>query len=158
MELSPRRAARVLLVDDADRLLMFSGFDPARPEHRFWVTVGGGLDPGESSAEGAVREVAEETGLRLDPALLGEPVRTDVVEFPFEGVWYRQEQIFYFVRVAPFDVSTAGFDEVERRSIDGNRWWSLAELRDTTEPIYPKDLPDLLENVLTRAVPLEEPC
>jgi 8-oxo-dGTP pyrophosphatase MutT (NUDIX family) len=146
---TPRRAARVLLVDAAGRLLLFRGFDPARPEHgRWWFTPGGGLDPGETYAQGAARELAEETGLRLTPAEVGEPVHADVVEFPFDGVWYRQEQQFFLVRVAAHEVDTAGFSEVERGSVDGHRWWSAHELSGTGERCYPVDLADVLARAL----------
>jgi 8-oxo-dGTP pyrophosphatase MutT (NUDIX family) len=148
-----RRAARVLLVDAAGRLLLFRGFDPARPEHgRWWFTPGGGLDPGETYAQGAARELAEETGLRLTPAELGEPVHADVVEFPFDGVWYRQEQQFFLVRVAAHEVDTAGFSEVERGSVDGHRWWSAHELSGTAERYYPVDLADVLAHALAGTV------
>ncbi|WP_092373615.1 NUDIX hydrolase [Micromonospora phaseoli] len=147
---TPRRAARVLLVDAAGRLLLFRGFDPARPEHgRWWFTPGGGLDPGETYAQGATRELAEETGLRLSPAEVGEPVHTDVIEFPFDGVWYRQEQQFFLVRVAAHEVDTAGFSEVERGSVDGHRWWSGQELAGTAERCYPPDLAELLARLLS---------
>ncbi|MFC3505039.1 NUDIX hydrolase [Micromonospora krabiensis] len=148
---TPRRAARVLLVDADDRVLLFAGFDPARPEHRYWFTPGGGLRPGESPAVGAVRELAEETGLRLDPAALGEPVRRETVEFPFDGVWYRQEQDFFLVRVPGWEVDTAGFDDVERASVTGHRWWSVPELGASPDRYYPADLPGLLTEVLAGA-------
>ena len=45
-----RRAARVLLIDDQDRVLLFEGFDPEVPDVRFWFTAGGGVEPGESLA------------------------------------------------------------------------------------------------------------
>jgi 8-oxo-dGTP pyrophosphatase MutT (NUDIX family) len=145
---TPRRAARVLLVDDADRVLLFEGWDPARPEHRYWLTPGGGLDPGESAAAGAVRELAEETGLRLDPAEVGAPVWREVTEFPFDGTWYRQEQEFFLVRVPTWEVDTSGFNETERASMGEHRWWSVPELRATTARVYPDDLPGLLERML----------
>ncbi len=143
-----RRAARVLLVDEADRVLLFRGSDPARPGHRYWFTPGGGLDPDESSVAGAARELAEETGLRISPAELGEPVWSDVTEFPFDGVWYRQEQEFFLARIPQWEVDTAGFNEGERGSIDGWRWWGLAELAATTERYYPAELPALLAQLL----------
>jgi 8-oxo-dGTP pyrophosphatase MutT (NUDIX family) len=148
MDPTPRRAARVLLVDGADRLLMFRGFDPARPGHRYWFTAGGGLDPDEPTAEGAARELAEETGLRLTPAELGAPVWSEVTEFPFDGQWYRQEQEFFLARVAAWEVDTTGFEQVERDSIDDHRWWTIEELETTDEKFYPTELPALLRRVL----------
>ncbi|MEU8298241.1 NUDIX domain-containing protein [Micromonospora sp. NPDC048909] len=148
---TPRRAARVLLVDADRRVLLFAGFDPARPEHRYWFTPGGGLDPGESSAAGAARELAEETGLRLAPAELGEPVWRETVEYPFDGVWYRQEQEFFLVRVPFWEVDTAGFDDVEQASVTGHRWWPAAELAASGERYYPVDLPAVLARALPAA-------
>ncbi|WP_330468473.1 NUDIX hydrolase [Micromonospora zamorensis] len=141
---TPRRAARVLLVDAAGRVLLFEGFDPARPGHRYWFTPGGGLDPAESPAAGAARELAEETGLRLDPAELGEPVWCDTTEFTFDGTWYRQEQDFFLFRVQSWQVDTTGFNDVEQRSIADHRWWLPAELAVSGERFYPPELPVLL--------------
>ncbi|MFR9778011.1 NUDIX hydrolase [Micromonospora sp. MS34] len=145
---TPRRAARVLLVDAADRVLLFAGTDPGRPGHGYWFTPGGGLHAGEAPAEGAARELAEETGLRLGPDELGAPVWSETVEFPFDGVWYRQEQEFFLVRVASWEVDTTGFDEVERASVHGHRWWRVNELAATTERYYPPDLSERLTRVL----------
>jgi 8-oxo-dGTP pyrophosphatase MutT (NUDIX family) len=155
MDAIVRRAARVLLLDAADRVLLFRGFDPARPGHRYWFTVGGGLRPHEPAVEGAVRELAEETGLTLPPERLGEPVWRETAEFPFDGRRYRQEQEFFLVRVPGWEVDTRGFDEVERGSIDGHRWWTIEELESTAERYYPADLPALLRRVVGGAA---APC
>lgn len=152
-EMITRRAARVLLVDGAERVLLLRGFDPETPDVRYWFTVGGGLDAGETAAEGAAREVFEETGLPLSPADIGEPVWHDVAEFPFEGCWYRQEQDFYLVRVDAWEVDPSGLDDVELRSTDGHRWWSIPELAATIERFYPPELPDLLTGLLGRGDP-----
>jgi 8-oxo-dGTP pyrophosphatase MutT (NUDIX family) len=146
----PRRAARILLVDAKDRVLMFRGTDPGRPGSRYWFTAGGGIDPGESVEEGAVRELREETGLSVHPGTLGEPVRTEVTDFPYDGRWYRQEQQFFLVRVHSWDVTMAGFDVEERRSIDDYRWWTVDELETTAEKFYPADLAGLLREMVDR--------
>ncbi|MDP9797148.1 8-oxo-dGTP pyrophosphatase MutT (NUDIX family) [Catenuloplanes nepalensis] len=147
----PRRAARVLLVDEAGRVLLFRGVDPGRPDEPYWFTVGGGLDEGETPAEAAARELREEAGLDLPVSALGAPVHADVTEFPFGAVWYRQEQEFFLVRSPRFEIDTSGFDEIERDSITSYRWWPVDELASAPEPVYPADLADVLRRVTAGA-------
>ncbi|HEX6685873.1 MAG TPA: NUDIX domain-containing protein [Candidatus Limnocylindrales bacterium] len=149
MELEPRErvAARVLLIDEQDRVLLFRGADPAEPEVRYWFTPGGGLDPGESFADAAARELAEETGLRVPVGEIGEPVHDEVTLFSFDGISYRQEQRFFVVRARRFEVSTAGFDSYEVDSIDRHHWWSVAELERTEDAYYPTDLVAVLKRL-----------
>jgi 8-oxo-dGTP pyrophosphatase MutT (NUDIX family) len=142
-----RRAARVLLIDAAERVLLLHGGDPARPEQHWWFTPGGGLDEGETPAQGAARELLEETGLRVDPPELDEPVFHETTEFSFDGRQYRQSQDFFVLRVAEWQVDTAGFDAEEQRTITGHRWWSAAEIDTTTEQVFPAGLADLLRKV-----------
>ncbi len=149
MTVHDRRAARVVLVDRADRTLLLRGGDPARPGLRWWFTPGGGLNDGETSAQGAARELFEETGLRVAPEDLGEPVWHQVTRFSYDNREYRQEQDFYLVRVPEWQVDTTGFDPEEQRTIDDHRWWSAAELETTAETIYPDELAGLLRR-LTR--------
>jgi 8-oxo-dGTP pyrophosphatase MutT (NUDIX family) len=139
-----RRAARVLLIDAAERTLLLHGGDPARPGERWWFTPGGGLQAGETPAQGAARELLEETGLRADPAELGEPVHHEITEFSFDNRQYRQEQDFFVLRVPEWAVDTAGFDQQERLTITEHRWWSAPELEASTEKIFPIGLADLL--------------
>jgi ADP-ribose pyrophosphatase YjhB (NUDIX family) len=47
--------------DDEGRLLMIHKID-----NNYWALPGGGMDLGESIADAAIREVAEETGLRVE--------------------------------------------------------------------------------------------
>ncbi len=148
-----RVAARVLLINGAGRVLLFHGVDPANPADEYWVTPGGGIDPGESPAQAAARELFEETGLRVDPAELGQPVHRNVIEFSFEGRLYRQEQDFFLFRVSVWEVDISGFDDSERRSVDGYRWWSAEELAATTEAVYPESLATLLRPPALRRAP-----
>lgn len=144
-----RRGARVLLLDSRDRLLLFRGRDPGRPDvPPYWFTVGGGLDPGETAEHGALRETYEETGLLLTADDLVGPVWDEVTEFPFEGRIYRQSQVFFVARVETWEVDTSAFAEVEVRTIDSHRWWSVAELESTEEIHYPASLVSLLRQVL----------
>jgi 8-oxo-dGTP pyrophosphatase MutT (NUDIX family) len=139
-----RRAARVLLVDRAGRTLLLHGGDPARPGERWWFTPGGGLSGDETPAQGAARELAEETGLQVDPGELGEPVWRQVAEFSFRHLQYRQDQDFYLLRVDEWRVDTAGMDDDEQQTITEHRWWSAAEIEASGEQIFPEELASLL--------------
>ena len=142
-----RLAARVVLVDDQDRVLLIEGHDPARPEKGwYWFTVGGGVDDGETPEEAALREVREETGLALSAEQLGAVVREDVIEFAFEHWKLRQRQFFFLVRVPTFEPDASGWIDVEVRAQRGMRWWTLDELRRTDSVVYPSDLTDLVES------------
>ena len=144
-----RLAARVLLVDASARVLLFRGGDPHAPERgTWWFTPGGGLDPGESRAQAAARELLEETGLVVLPDELGNPVLLRVAEFDFAGTRYEQDEEFFLLRVQGHDVDTSGFSELERRSVVEHRWWSRAALRSTDEMVFPPGLDELLDQVL----------
>ena len=144
-----RQAARVVLLAPDGRVLLQHGLDPGRPEDgTWWLTPGGGLDEAESVEDAAVREVLEETGLRLAREQLGPVVATRVCVFPFEGRRYRQSESFFAVRVEPFTPQHHGWDEVEQRALLDHRWWPVEDLRTTDETVYPRELADLVDALL----------
>ena len=138
-----RRAARVILIDDAGRVLLFRGGDPFRPEAgTWWFTPGGGLDDGETAEDAARREVREETGLTLTD--LGPVVLERSIEFEIEGERFDQDEVFFMVTVAGFDVDTREWTDLERRLMLEHRWWTRDELATTSEMVYPEGLAQLL--------------
>jgi 8-oxo-dGTP pyrophosphatase MutT (NUDIX family) len=145
-----RLAGRVLVIDERGRVLLLHGFDPARRDEPYWITIGGGAKPGESLAQAAARELLEESGIQAGPAELGEPVWHEVAVFGFDGVTYRQEQDFFVLRVGSPDVITDGLDDEEAAVIDGYRWWSADELASTAESCYPAELPRLVRDLAAK--------
>ena len=140
----------MLLVDAADRVLLLHGTDPADPGRAgWWFTPGGGLDEGETPVEAARRELAEETGLRLPAAELGQVVHERVARFCFSGTDYRQAEVYFLARVEAHEVDTSGFTPLEVASVTGHRWWPRAELASTHEQVFPDDLAQVLDRVLT---------
>jgi len=148
-----RRSARVLLVDEWDRILLFRSRVP--PDGHAWYTPGGGIDPGESLPVAAARELREETGLVVAPEALGAPVAytSGFADLGWASGWFRDD-LFYH-RTAGHVVDTSGFQELEAGSIVGHRWWTVAELARATEPVYPLGLAELLADLVTGRLPAE---
>jgi 8-oxo-dGTP pyrophosphatase MutT (NUDIX family) len=140
-----RTAARVILLDEDDHVLMIHGFDPRSPEATYWYSLGGGLDDGEEPAAAAVREVWEETGLRLDPADLVGPLREECVVFPFDGRQIHQEQLYFAARTRRFDPVPAAFEELEIRSTVAIDWLDPRALHRIDETVYPAFLTELVD-------------
>ena len=140
----PRKAGRVLVIDPAGRVLLLQGFDPAKPSSLHWVTIGGGLDDGEGTAQAAARELWEESGIDATADELIGPVWQRTTEFSFAGMRYRQDEDFYILRVGEVQVSLANLDPIERATITSYRWWSREELTATTEAYFPAELPELM--------------
>lgn len=146
-----RRAARVLLVDAEDRVLLFEGINPDRPDEPFWMTPGGGVEEGETDEEAARRELEEETGCVGIP--LGAPVWTRVGHFDFAGTSYRQRETFFLARVPSWEVDTAGHNDEEQRCLLSHRWWPVEELYELDRPVFPTRLADLLADLLRDGPP-----
>ena len=135
-----RPAARILLLDGTGRILLFR-FDPGdRPP--FWCTPGGAVDPGESYAEAARRELREETGIELD---CGPEVARRHVEFvTIEGVPVTADERYFLVRTEASEIDTAGHTPLERRVMQSWRWFERDALAAHPEMIFPEDLLALL--------------
>jgi 8-oxo-dGTP pyrophosphatase MutT (NUDIX family) len=141
-----RTAARILLLDKKDRVLLFHGHDNGQS---YWFTVGGGVERGEDIRVAALRELLEETGLDLpDEQLIG-PVWRRRAAFSFDGRSYDAEEWFFLARTTVTEIDTVGFTQIELDTIDEHRWWSAEDLRATSDVIYPVQLADLLPGLLS---------
>lgn len=142
-----RSASRVLVVSPGERepeVLLIHDSDPGLPEVRWWVTPGGGIDPGETPAEAALREVLEETGYAAGAADLVGPVAHRTVRHGYSDQVLEQEEWFFLLATPRFRVSAAGHTEDERLTLQGWRWWPLSAIGGSDEWIWPAGLLDLL--------------
>jgi 8-oxo-dGTP pyrophosphatase MutT (NUDIX family) len=136
-----RRAARVLVIDDRECVLLFRfTFGNRKP---FWATAGGECDPGESFAAAARRELLEETGLDCEPGAAIAARGNDFVTAIGEPV--TADERYFRVRVPACEIATHGHTELEREIMQDHRWFTRAELADWPEPIFPPEILDLLD-------------
>ncbi len=136
-----RRAARIIVLDPAGRALMFR-FDVAdRPP--FWVTAGGECDPGESFDDAARRELLEETGIVADPG--PEIARIEPEFITVEGEPVRADERYYLVRAASNVIDTSRHTELEQKVMTQHRWFTMDELSDWPEAIFPDSLRSMIE-------------
>lgn len=137
-----RPAARLIVVDPEGRALMFRYDVPGRPP--FWVTAGGECDPGESFEDAARRELREETGIIADP---GPQIARMTPEFvTVEGEPVQADERFFLVKVAEARIDTAGHTELEQALMTQHRWFTLEELENWHEAVFPVELADMIRS------------
>ena len=141
-----RSAVRVVLTDAAGRVLLFHAVTPEVGPAGWWELPGGGIDDGESYLEAAVREVREETGLRLDPATIGPPSWRRDTTWRSRGVRRLQHEVVVSAHVPGHRpvIRTDGQTASELEDYVDVRWWEVGDILGSSERFYPGRLPELL--------------
>lgn len=147
-----RQAARAVVLDPADRILLVRFQFPART---VWATPGGGVDGGETHEQAIVRELAEEAG--LEEVELGPWIWTRTHVFAFEsGRWDGQQERYVLVRTPAFEPAPRFTpDELAAEFVTAVRWWTQAELAAAEELFAPRRLPELVAALLRDGPPGE---
>jgi len=140
-----RPSSRLLVLDPTGGLLLFQFVHKrgALSGSTFWATPGGELMPGESFADAAIRELREETGFVV--AHVGEPIGRREFELRLPGGEdVLADERFFLVRVQDQEIRRDGWTPLEVEVMADHRWWTRAELEQTTDIVWPNDLPKLV--------------
>ena len=152
----PRPTARVIVLDEDDRVLLILTSDG---EYRgsgepVWLTPGGGLDEGESYEEAALRELREEVG--LTDATLGGCVWLRRLPFTMaDGVPREKHERYFVCRVPHFEVGGVSEEMLDLEAVEGFRWWSVDEIETSSGLFAPRRLAKLLGELLRVGRPTE---
>ena len=142
-----RLTSRVLLFDRDSRILLFLTKAPDTSGVARWITPGGGVDPGESQLDAALRELHEETGLALDT--VEGPVWTHDFDVTWDDADHETGHAeFFTATVDAFDPSDADWTDEERVDVLAHKWWTLSELIGTDEAYEPAELVQLVRRQL----------
>ena len=150
-----REVARIVLIDATGNVLLVRyedlvSMDPeGKSPPSYWVPPGGALRPSESYQAAAARELEEETGL-----VPGIGLQVWEVQHP---LIYREQAViqrekYYVGRVE------AVKPEVTNRThepILEHRWWSLADLLESSEMFFPRGFVKLVGEVIDGTIPSE---
>jgi 8-oxo-dGTP pyrophosphatase MutT (NUDIX family) len=154
-----RDVVRLVVLDTEARMLLFHTHDQDHPEFGMWWELpGGGIDPGETYLEAAVRELREETGIVVSPTQVGAPTWRRTATFRYRQERRLQHEVVVSVRLAgpgP-DVDETERLEYEKQDYVGFRWWPVTDVTGSAERFYPGRLPTLLPGFL-RGEQIDEP-
>ena len=142
------------MLNDKNELLLIHVDDPKTTSidgtyrGSFWCLVGGGPESDESVQETALREIYEETGIAEIDITLGPIVWHASFDFILAGKPTHAEEIFIVAKTRNHKIASAGLTELEKSVIQRFKWFSLDEIKNCKEPIYPVSLVHYLPDIL----------
>lgn len=146
-----RTAIRAIVLDAQDRILLAHVRE--QEQGLFWLTPGGGLEPGEDDVACLRRELWEETA--ISDAEIGAQLWFRHHVFRWNGNDVDQSERYYLVRVD--DHEAVWQDDSGELGFEGHRWWTLEELRaaSDSDAFVPRRLPTLMQQLLSDGPPPE---
>ena len=142
-EVVQRAAVRCVVRDAEGRILLLRA-------NGGWELPGGGIEPGETVAQAAVRELVEETGLACDSSQVGDETWSRQATFMAGPVRRIQDETIVRIDVddAGPPVHTTGRHAAAAENGEAYRWWPVDELIAGGERFYPGRLAEFLMSFL----------
>ncbi len=154
-QLVRRDTARVILAGPGGPVLLFRHLLGEPWSQEGWLPPGGAIEPGESAARAAVRELAEETGHVLTAAGIGAAVAVDSGRWRAGGTMFASSNWYFFAHATTLRIDLSGQNEYERRELLDYRWWTAGELEATSDLVFPVGLAGLVPRLLAGDRPAE---
>jgi 8-oxo-dGTP pyrophosphatase MutT (NUDIX family) len=159
-KMNVREAARAIVYNEEKKVLLIkieddSVVDPkCSKKSTFWVTPGGGLEPGESYQVALKRELKEELGM-ADPTI--EPcVWRGEVDLLWKGVHTTIKERYFPVSGQGHRIAIDAMTQDEKRVYRTHAWFSSDAIRKCSELVLPTGLADLYDELQAASLSLAE--
>jgi len=156
-----RYTARGILVDKGTKkILLIKYYDNNSPStiefsEGFWVMPGGGVENNESFKDALKREIFEETGIK-DIAIkncIFSRIAYANLNCNEQNMYYER---YFLVETNEVTINNENITCVERNNIIEYKWWSIDELRNTKQKVFPAGFKDLIdENLCNSKYPID---
>ena len=118
--------------------------------NEFWICPGGGHDEGENEHEGLARELREELGLTSFEARHVVWKRHHTFDWNRERI--SQNEVFFVVEL-PGRFTPVITDPEEAKVLQEFRWWTISQLRATSQSVTPRALAQILSDYWEKGPP-----
>jgi len=143
-----RKSARLLILNPSHDVLLFRFVHKHGPlaGDDYWATPGGGVEDDETFEDAAVRELQEETGIVVHHVGPTVARREFKLQLP-DGEYVVADECYFAIETAMLNISCEGWTRQEQQIMADHKWWSLNELRETLDTVWPENLVSILEGL-----------
>ena len=154
-----RNSIKIVLLNQSNQLLLIGIDDKNITESsgkyngKFWQLIGGKIEENETLEQAMQRELFEETSLTEKEVTFGPIIWHGALDLIMHGVPTHITQKFILAKTEAKSVGLSHLTAEEKSVVKELRWFSIDEIENSDEIIYPALLPKYLRPILDGNIP-----
>ena len=123
-------------------------------DEELWITPGGAIEPGETVENALIREIWEETGLRIAAADIDAELWQRQHEFTLGDEHVLQKERYYLIKTNHFEPIASALDAGNESDwFRELKWWEVSRIPDLGSTFAPRSLGLLLRKLIADGAP-----